>query len=161
VALGARLRLVGPDGAREVPAEEFFTGAYETARGAVEVLTDITVPVPGPGTAVAYRRLAFLERPTAAVAAVLRRDAAGRIEDVRIVAGAVGPRPERARAAELALTGLGPDDVRAALGAAARLAAGAVSVIPDLHGSADYKRHLVEVHVRRAVGAALAALAAG
>lgn len=157
-ALGATLTLAGPHGAREVEAEAFFTGAYETARRGDEILTRVSVPVPGPEAAVAYRRLAFIERPTAAVAVLLRRSRDGAVGHVRIVVGAVGPRPERARSAELALTGLTAGEAAAELPRAARLAAEAVAIMPDLHGSEDYKRHLVEVQVRRAVQDALGAV---
>lgn len=47
VALGARLRLAKAGGAREVPAADFFLGAFRTARQPDEVLTAITVPDPG------------------------------------------------------------------------------------------------------------------
>lgn len=157
-ALGATLTLAGPRGAREVEAEAFFTGAYETARAGDEILTAVSVPVPGPEAAVAYRRLAVIERPTAAVAVLLHRSRDGAVGRVRIVVGAVGPRPERARSAELALTGLAARDAAAELPRAARLAAEAVAIMPDLHGSEDYKRHLVEVQVRRAVQDALGAV---
>jgi carbon-monoxide dehydrogenase medium subunit len=158
VALGARFALAGADGARELGADQFFVGAYETARRGDEVMTEVVVPVPGPRTAVAYRRLAFMERPTVAVAAVVDRAVDGRIAACRVVVGAAGPSPERVRSTETALTGLTAAEARAALGDAAQLAAGTVAVIPDLHGSEDYKRHLVAVHVRRAVDAALGAV---
>lgn len=157
VALGATFRLVGPDGARDVAAAEFFTGAYETARSGDELLTDVSIPVPDADTVVAYRRLAFLERPTVAVAAVVRRDGEGRIAAAHVVVGAVGPRPERVESSEAALVGRDARAAGRAVAEAATLAASAVAVIPDLHGSEDYKRHLVAVHVRRALGAALGA----
>jgi CO/xanthine dehydrogenase FAD-binding subunit len=50
VALEARLRLVRVDGVREVPAAEFFLGAFRTAREPDEVLTAVAVPDP-PGAA--------------------------------------------------------------------------------------------------------------
>src|SRR5919201_3373351 len=45
-ALGARMTIVGAQGEREVPAEEFFLGVYLTAVGPGELLTRITVPPP-------------------------------------------------------------------------------------------------------------------
>ena len=48
VALGATMTIVGPDGERTVPAEEFFLGVYMTAAGPGELLTKISVP-PGKG----------------------------------------------------------------------------------------------------------------
>lgn len=155
-ALEARLLLAGPHGTREVDVPSFVIGAYETARRPDEILTRVIVPVPEPETAVAYRRLVFVERPTAAVAVALRRGRGGAVEQARLVVGAVGPCPERVPSAERALTGLAGDDLAAAVSRAAGLAAEAVAVMPDLHGSEDYKRHLVQVEVRRALQGALA-----
>src|SRR6266566_5175426 len=44
VAIGATMTIVGPDGERSVPAEEFFLGVYMTAAGPGELLTKISVP---------------------------------------------------------------------------------------------------------------------
>ncbi len=154
-ALGAEVRLTGPGGARVVAADDFVLGAYDTARTPDEILTAVAVPIPGPATAVAYRRLAFHERPTVAVAALLERGPGDRLARVRIVVGAVGPRPQRAPSVESTLTGLGAVEALAALPAAACRAAEQVAIIPDAHGSEDYKRHLVAVHIERAVHAAL------
>jgi carbon-monoxide dehydrogenase medium subunit len=56
VALGATMRVAGPGGEREVPAEEFFTGAYRTALGHGELLRSIVLPALGPGEASATAR---------------------------------------------------------------------------------------------------------
>src|SRR5690349_16125361 len=48
VALGATMTIVGTDGERDVPAEEFFLGVYMTAAGAGELVTKISIP-PGKG----------------------------------------------------------------------------------------------------------------
>lgn len=155
-ALGARLKLEGLDGVREVGIEEFCLGAYETARRWDELLTAIVVPVPAEGTGITYQRFAFVERPAVGVGALLRLGPARRLDEVRVVVGAVGFRPARAGAAEAALAGRPADEVPARLDEAARLAADEVQVVADRHGSEDYKRHLVEVHVRRALREALA-----
>src|SRR5215475_16149261 len=54
VAMRARVRAVGPRGEREVPLTELFTGFYETALAPDEVLTELIVPDPSPGTRSAY-----------------------------------------------------------------------------------------------------------
>jgi CO/xanthine dehydrogenase FAD-binding subunit len=59
VALGARMRLARRGGAREVPAAEFFAGAFRTAREPDEVLTAITVP--GTAAAAGYVKFKLVE----------------------------------------------------------------------------------------------------
>jgi carbon-monoxide dehydrogenase medium subunit len=150
-ALGARVRLADAAGTREVPAADFFVGAYETARRWDELLTAVVVPLPAPGTRVRYRRLAFVERPAVAVAAALVLDAGRRVREARLVVGAVATRPQRAAAAEAELAGRDVGGLGGVLPAVARLAAMSVEVDADAHGSEEYKRHLVEVEVRRAL----------
>jgi carbon-monoxide dehydrogenase medium subunit len=158
-ALGARCALAGPAGAREVALDDFIAGAYETSRADDEILTAVLVPLPPAGRRVAYERFAHLERPTIGVAAVL--DVAdGVVADARIVVGAVGPRPWRAAGAEARLRGARLAEAGDAIGAACASAAGGAVVDADLHGSEDYKRHLVAVLLRRALRTALSEEAA-
>lgn len=157
-ALGARVRLVGPDGSRECAVGDFVTGAYQTARGPAEILAAVVVPPVPPGAGVGYARFAWLERPTAAAAVMLEPAGAARIGAARVWVGAVGPRPVRVEAVEAALRGCAVVDLDDALAAGAERAAAALAVDADLHGSADYKRHLAAVLVRRAVRAAAARL---
>jgi carbon-monoxide dehydrogenase medium subunit len=161
-ALGARLTLVGPRGARESGVEDFVAGAYETTRAPDEILAAVTVPARPPREAVAYERFAHLERPTAAVAAALAADADGRVVTADVWVGAVGPRPHRARAVESRLRGLGAREASARIGALVREGTreGEVPVDADAHGAADYKRQLVRVLIERAVTRAAADLEA-
>jgi len=62
VALGARIRLAGPQGQRSVPAAEFFLGAFETARRPDEMLTAVSVPITKDQPVwAAYRKLKHAE----------------------------------------------------------------------------------------------------
>jgi carbon-monoxide dehydrogenase medium subunit len=58
VALGAKLVLASPEGQREVLAEEFFFGLFETARAENEILTEVRVPIPGPDIRFAFAEVA-------------------------------------------------------------------------------------------------------
>jgi carbon-monoxide dehydrogenase medium subunit len=82
----------------------------------------------------------------------------GRLADVRIAVGCVGPVPRRMREAEARLRNRAVADSVAALPEAGRMAARAADAITDLHGSAEYKEHLVGVLLRRAFQQALAAV---
>lgn len=160
LALDARVRLAGPGGERELPLDELFVDYYETAIRPDEVLTEVRVPLLPPRSSAVF--LKFLPRTeddygTVTVAVRLTADASGqRCEDVRIALGAAGSTTLRARAAETALRGqqLGEEAFRAA----AAVARGETDPISDLRGSAEYKRQMAEVFVRRALARALEAL---
>ena len=78
--------------------------------------------------------------------------------DARIAVGCVGPVPRRMPEAEALLRRRAIAETSAVLGEAGRIAARAAEAVTDLHGSADYKEHLVGVLLRRAFDDALAAL---
>ena len=156
LAYDAVAHLQRDGGARSLPLEEFFVGPFEVALEPDEVLTSVEVPPLPPAGRAAYLKFGMLERPSVGVAAAatLSADGAG-VEDVRLAVGCVGPRPLRVREAESTLRGLPVEEARAKLDQAGEQAAAAAGAISDLHGSADYKRHLVKVLLRRAFETAL------
>jgi 4-hydroxybenzoyl-CoA reductase subunit beta len=97
IALGAEVTLVGPDGERRVPVAQLYgrDGIRYLAKRADEVLTAIHVPDRAGWTAT-YRKLrrrGSIDFPILGVAAAVRRDGAGKVEDARIVLGAVDTHP--------------------------------------------------------------------
>ena len=153
LALDAEATIVGPDGERRVPLEEFFTGYFETCLRPTDVLTALTIAVPGPGATGAYLKFASraVDMSIVGIAIVLARDG-GRIREARIAIGGAGPVPFRARQAEGALRGALWGD--AILREAGALAAAEASPLGDIHASAAYRRWLVRVLVPRALKAA-------
>ncbi len=156
IALDATVELTSSNGARTCPVGDMFVDYYETDVRPGEVLTALNVPVPPPGTCGAY--LKFLPRTaddyaTVAVAAVVSQEEDGTCRDVRIVLGALGATPIRARAAESLLLGQRLTDD--ALRAAADTVPDAVDPLDDFRGSADYKREMAGVFTRRALAQAL------
>ncbi len=156
LALGARARARGPHGERQIPLDNFFTDYYQTSLAPGELLTGVTVPVPGPRTGCAF--LKFLPRTaddyaTVAAAACVTLDASGRrCADVRIGLGCVGATPLRARAAEDVIRGQAlTDELLRAAGEAAKRG---LDPIGDHRGSAQYKREMAAVFLGRAVKAA-------
>jgi carbon-monoxide dehydrogenase medium subunit len=138
LALGARLVLQGPDGRREVAADEFFTGFFQTALDEGELLVEIRVPR-RPGVGWGYEKF-------------VRRANDWAIVGVATVAGRValatmGPRPLRASATEQALAS------GASSQEAAALAADGTEPVADLHADPDYRRHLARVLTARALRA--------
>jgi len=173
LALDARVRMTGPRGAREVAADAFFRGLLTTALEADEILTAVEVPAQPPG----WGFVEIARRPgdfaLAGVAAVVRvgypltlpsppRGGEGELrrrEVVRLVGFGVGDRPLRLGGAERVLAGAPLD---AATAAQAGAAAGPDCDPPsDVHGSADYRRHLATVLTERALLQALARLRPG
>jgi carbon-monoxide dehydrogenase medium subunit len=151
----ARVRLERTGSAREIPLAALFVGPFETCRAEDELLTEVVVPPLPARSGVAYRKFGFLERPTVGVGVALTLDA-GHVRDVRVAVGCVGPVPRRMPEAEACLHGVAVVDRAAALVEAARLASRAADAVTDLHGSADYKAHLVGVLLQRTFEDALA-----
>jgi carbon-monoxide dehydrogenase medium subunit len=143
----ARLERVG--GARTVRVEELFVGPFETCLAPDEVLTEVVVPPLPARSAAAYLKFGVLERPSVGAAVAVTLDD-GHVADARIAVGCVGPVPRRMRDAEARLRGASVAGSAAALAEAGRLAGQAADAVSDLHGSADYKAHLVGVLIRRA-----------
>ncbi|OLC31367.1 MAG: hypothetical protein AUH81_18300 [Candidatus Rokubacteria bacterium 13_1_40CM_4_69_5] len=153
----ATVRIEKKGGGRTIPLAELFVGPFETCLEGDELVTEIVVP-PLPGhSAAAYLKFGFLERPSVGVGVAVTLDD-GRVADARIAVGSVGPVPRRMREAEARLKDKAIAESVAALPEAARIAARAAEAITDLHGSAEYKEHLVGVLLRRAWEQALAAV---
>jgi aerobic carbon-monoxide dehydrogenase medium subunit len=156
-AFDATVRLERKGGARTLPLEQLFVGPFETCLEGDELLTEIVVPPLPPRSAAAYLKFGFLERPSVGVGVAVTL-ADGRVADARIAVGSVGPVPRRMREAEALLKDRAIAEGVASLAEAGRLAARASDAITDLHGSAEYKEHIVGVLLRRAFQTALAAV---
>jgi carbon-monoxide dehydrogenase medium subunit len=146
LALRGTLVARGPGGEREIPADEMFTGFLETALGPDEVLTEIRVPAVGDAPW-GFQKFVRRAQDWAIVgcAAVLGNGTSGG-PGVGLVN--MGATPLRAPGVEDALrSGASPTD------AAARADEG-TDPPDDLNGSAEYRRHLAQVLVRRALESA-------
>ncbi len=159
IALGASAQCRRYGAGREVPVAALFVGPYETCLAPDEIITGVTVPRPPAGTASAFARYtptSPTDWPLVNVAVLLGLDAAGRCDRLEIGIGCVAGRPLRVPGPETRL--LGERLTAGALRALADLCAGRAEPVSDLRGSADYKREMVKVFVRRAVGQAARAL---
>lgn len=155
IALGASVRVAGPGGERTIRVEDLFTGYLETVLANNELITAVIVP-PQPGRHAAYVKCTARSADDwpALGLAVSLRVADGIVRQVRIAIGAATEIAMRLPATEASLTGRRIDD--AVLRDAGRAAASEAPVVADHHGSASYKRVLVEVHLGRALRQALA-----
>src|SRR5437764_13091347 len=135
VALEATMHILGQDGERAVPAEEFFLGVYMTAAGTGELLTKVTVP---PGKSDGFASVAIGTDGTCIVSAAASVNRATRIALGCVDAVPVLLQPDSAE----------EDEVRQAVRGAG------LDPPSDVHASADYRRHLAEVLALRAVAQA-------
>ena len=141
---------------REIPAEQFFVDAYETGLEADEVLTEIRVPAPAANSGVAYLKFGYLERPSVGVAVVLHVNEGGKsVHDVKVAVGCAGPAPRRVPEAEEQIKGRSVDEAKVNILKAGEIAGRAAEAISDLHGSQEYKEHIVGVLLKRAFQNAL------
>jgi carbon-monoxide dehydrogenase medium subunit len=148
-ALGAELILERAGRSRRVRMEDFITSDFTTGREDNELLTRIDIPRPAPSSAYAYANFGHLERPAVGVAAGCRATASGLAFDVWV--GAIAGRPVRLASVEQALAGAPATEVAALARCAAEQAVSSLEAHDDIHGSADYKRHLAAVLVGRMV----------
>jgi CO/xanthine dehydrogenase FAD-binding subunit len=155
LVLGATLRLQAQGSERLIPIEQFFLGPRRTVLQPGEVLTEIVVPLREDFTASFLRmgRRKALTLSIVNVAAGLAMDGQ-QVSRARIALGAVAPTPIRAYKAEQLLQGrkMAPE----LFAEAAAVAATEISPISDLRASADYRRKISVVLVRRALEIALA-----
>jgi aerobic carbon-monoxide dehydrogenase medium subunit len=157
-ALGATVVLQGPNGKRDLAADDFVTGVFTTALESGELVTAVRVPVVDAGTGAAYEKH---RHPASGYAvagvAVVARIADGKCVGARVTVGGVTGTPVRATEAEQVMIGIAPVD-EAAIGAAAEKVPAALSgALADTYASSEYRVYLAQVLAKRAIKAALAA----
>jgi carbon-monoxide dehydrogenase medium subunit len=153
IALGAKMVAAKASSKREVAAENFLVDAYETSLEPDELLTTINVPLPGPNGRSAYLKFGYLERPSVGVAVAFNLN--GSVSGMRIAVGCAGPAPRRVPEAEALLEGKSKEEALGRIAEAGAIAGKASQAISDLHGSQEYKEHIVGVLLKRAFQSAL------
>jgi len=148
----ARAKIRRPGGVREVPIEEFMRGPGVTCLEPGELLTDVLLDPPSAGA-----RSTFLKKGrvrmdlSLASVAVLLATEGGICRRVRVAAGSVGPTPLRLREVEALLEGQALTS--ALVAEAGKVASASVLPISDVRTTAEYRRTIVGVYVRRALAA--------
>jgi carbon-monoxide dehydrogenase medium subunit len=146
LAAGATLLARGPDGSREIPASEFFTGFFSTALRPGEILTEVRVPRAA-GRGWGFQKFTRRRFDWAIVGVAVLENAVALIN--------MGETPLRATAVERALAaGAGPAE-------AAEHAAEGTTPPDESHASAEYRRHLAIVLTARALEQAAGRTPAG
>lgn len=153
LCLGAEMEIVEESGARRIPLEDFFMGPGKTMLGNSSLLEKIIIPFPPPNSAGVY----FKESPRRAmdlavvgVSCLLTLDRAKKkCLHCRIALGAVAPTPMRAKKAEMLL--IGREVTEKEIAAAGEVASQEARPISDVRGSAEFRREMVKVFVKKGV----------
>jgi aerobic carbon-monoxide dehydrogenase medium subunit len=154
-AVDARLTVMAARGERAIDASDFFQGLMATALADDEILTAVEVPViePGQGSAYAKFRHPASGYAVLGVAALLSvRE--GKCTAASVALGGLVPRPTRAASVERALRGSALTEETIGEAARAALLDIADDVLGDVYASADYRRAMAPVYVKRALLAA-------
>ena len=154
-ALEATFNVSGPSGDRSIAAADFATGLLENALEENEVLTSVSVPSVPSGSGSAYVKFPHPASRYAVVGvAAILTVSGGTCASASVVVGGVEAKPARASSVEAALAGSDLSD--GALDAAAAAVAGDLTgdAMGDVFASAEYRRAMAAVYVRRALGAA-------
>lgn len=150
LAYNAELIALGPNGTRAIPIDDFFVDLFENSLADNEILTEIRIPTPGPGSGGAYYKVERKVGDYAISATAVQLTMSGNTcTAVRIGLTNVSAVPMRATGAEQALIGKQITDE--VLEAAGQAAAVACDPSPDLRGSVAYKRDLTRVVTKRAI----------
>lgn len=151
IGLSAKAKITGPGGERTIPLEDFCTGPGSTTLKTGELLVEIQVPVPPPGTRGAYLKhgRSPVDLAVVGVAVVMAIESGDICRDVKIVLGAVAPTPIRAKKAEEILKGKKVES--SLIEKAAQAASEEAQPITDVRASAAYRADMVKVFTRRAI----------
>ena len=168
-ALGATLTVAGPDGERTVGVADFITGVMTTSLREHDVLTSIQVPAAGRRGA-AYVKFSHPASRYAVIGVAASLAAGARsgggtsgfrdeprealCVEAAVAIGGLTPKPTRCRAVEAALKGQPLSDETFAAAAAAVSGDLGDDLLGDVFASADYRKAVAPVYVRRALAAA-------
>jgi carbon-monoxide dehydrogenase medium subunit len=154
-ALGATIHVNGPRGDRKIAATDFFTGLFATALADGEIVTAIEVRQSSAGTGSAYAKMFNPASRYAMVgAAAVVTVSGGKCTAAGVAVGGLVPSATKAKSVEAALVGKALDEATVAAAAEAVKNDLGDDIIGDIHASAEYRRAMAPVFVKRAIMAA-------
>lgn len=155
IVLDASAKIISASGERTMLLENFFTDAKKTVLNKDEMLMEIQVPRPRPRTGAAFSKVGrtHVDIALVNVAIGLTLDKNEVCRDVKIVLGAVAPTPIRATKSEELLKGKSIDKIL--IEKVSQLSSEEIKPISDVRSSADYRRELSKVLVKRSLEEAL------
>jgi carbon-monoxide dehydrogenase medium subunit len=154
LALGAQLKIAGRESERTEPIEKFYVDYRLTSLRDCEMVTQVVLPDPSPGTGAAFFNLVRTHADIAKIivaATIAVRD--GVCREARIAIGAAAPTAFRAARAEALVTG--QKITPGVIDEAAEMAAEEIKPITDIRSTAEYRREMTRVLVKQALEKAL------
>ena len=157
IALSAVARVLGPNGTREVPVEEFCVAPGKTCLADDELLVSVFIPAPTANSGAHYLRFIPRNEMDIAIAgagvSVVLDAAKQNFVSARIALASVGPTPIFAREAGALLAGkpVNEDSIQLAADSAQAVA----RPITDMRGTIEQRKHLVKVLTARALRGAI------
>jgi carbon-monoxide dehydrogenase medium subunit len=158
LAADATVHATGPDGEREIPADEFFLATYTTALGEGELLTAVELPALATAAGSAYAKKEHPASGYALVGVAARVETDGdRIDTARVAATGALTAAARLTPVEEALDGaaVGAPDLASDAAAHATDDVEEWELLDDAHASAEFRAHLLSVYAERAIETAL------
>ena len=151
----AVVNVVGPNGARDIPIDEFFVGPGKTVLEQCELITSFTLPKQE--GAAAYHKHAIRGDTDISIVGVgvrIALDENGVVTMARVALGGVAPRSIRVKNVEELLVGtkLTDEDIEKA----AELARDSITPITDQRATAEYRKEMVYVNVKNMIREAVA-----
>jgi aerobic carbon-monoxide dehydrogenase medium subunit len=146
-ALGATITVTGKNGEREISADDFFRGMFETALEPGELVTSVTVPATASGTGAAYMKHAHpASRYTVVGVAAVVSVEGGNCKSARVTVGGLTAPP-----VDVAVESLvgGPGSEEAIATAAEKVPDSLPDVSGDAYASGEYRKHLAKVLAKR------------
>jgi carbon-monoxide dehydrogenase medium subunit len=153
LALEARVVLVTAKSQRELPISDFFVDTFTTALEPGELIREVIVPVEDRSAGTSYQKVVQPASGFAIVGVAARvRKSGGRVTFARVGVTGLAGKPYRAINVEQALEGTAgsPTEIQKA----AAVVADGIEANSDLHGSAEYRKHLARVYTMRALAVA-------
>jgi carbon-monoxide dehydrogenase medium subunit len=155
VALDARFVVAGQKGERTIPAADFFRGMMTTALDASEILSAIEIPARKAGQGMAYVKFPHpASRYAVLGAAAVVTVKNGTCDAARVAIGGLVPVPARLGDVEAAVAGTRPSADVVSKAAAASLRHLSGDLLGDVFASAEYRKAMAPVYVKRALAAA-------
>ncbi|MEE3004107.1 MAG: xanthine dehydrogenase family protein subunit M [Chloroflexota bacterium] len=168
----AQVQIQGTGRRRTITLAELTLGPFETCLEDDEILTAILVPQFPQGMTGAYLKFGYHVRPTLGVGVAVRLDGKpgdgegiqrATVAEARVSVGSAGPKAKRVPEAEDLVRGKTVADLLPSsngngpspMAEAGRLSGRAADPMDDIHGSAEYKEHMIGVFLRRAFAQAI------
>ena len=151
MVLGAQARVISPRGIRMVPVQELFAGPKMNSLGKDEFVTELLIPELPSGSGAAFEKLGRRKGITLAVvnaAAYIAMDGK-KCVDARIALGAIAATP--IRLPEVEATFISKELTPEAIEESSRACYARVSPVDDVRASAEYRREIACVLVKRAI----------